>query len=147
MDPTDRKVSQSIILSGEVGSPANPPSGCHFHPRCKYAFNECGWGARDLQKYLTVDDDTDLDFNIKGSYDLNIRSSNNEEIEKINELIITKKEKEPLFEAIISYNKKINEIEVKYDEKKEPELIQRKEKNRYVACLLYEPLNENREGS
>ena len=30
-----------IILSGEVTNPANPPSGCYFHPRCKYAQDIC----------------------------------------------------------------------------------------------------------
>ena len=33
---------RSIIrLSGEQPSPANPPSGCHFHPRCPKAMPEC----------------------------------------------------------------------------------------------------------
>ena len=37
-----------IILSGEVANPVNPPSGCYFHPRCKYAEEICkkeepGW--------------------------------------------------------------------------------------------------------
>lgn len=30
-----------IILPGEVANPANPPSGCYFHPRCLYAKEEC----------------------------------------------------------------------------------------------------------
>jgi oligopeptide/dipeptide ABC transporter ATP-binding protein len=30
-----------IRLAGEVPSPANPPSGCIFHPRCGYARAEC----------------------------------------------------------------------------------------------------------
>jgi peptide/nickel transport system ATP-binding protein len=28
-------------LKGEVASPANPPSGCYFHPRCDYATDIC----------------------------------------------------------------------------------------------------------
>ena len=30
-----------IILQGEVANPANPPSGCYFHPRCEYATDQC----------------------------------------------------------------------------------------------------------
>ena len=32
---------ERIILQGEVPNPANPPSGCHFHPRCQYAIDKC----------------------------------------------------------------------------------------------------------
>ena len=32
---------QRIILPGEVANPANVPSGCPFHPRCKYAQGVC----------------------------------------------------------------------------------------------------------
>ena len=30
-----------IILPGEVANPADPPSGCYFHPRCRYAQKMC----------------------------------------------------------------------------------------------------------
>lgn len=33
--------SQRIILEGEVPTPINPPPGCHFHPRCPWAMEEC----------------------------------------------------------------------------------------------------------
>ncbi len=33
--------SKRIILPGEVANPANPPTGCYFHPRCLYAQDVC----------------------------------------------------------------------------------------------------------
>ncbi len=30
-----------ILLEGDVPNPANPPSGCKFHPRCRYAKDVC----------------------------------------------------------------------------------------------------------
>jgi peptide/nickel transport system ATP-binding protein len=39
-----------IVLEGEVPSPAHPPSGCHFHPRCKYAQDICGKQAPDFEE-------------------------------------------------------------------------------------------------
>jgi peptide/nickel transport system ATP-binding protein len=33
-DPRARK--EPIVLQGDVADPANPPSGCYFHPRCRY---------------------------------------------------------------------------------------------------------------
>jgi len=32
---------ERIILTGEIPSPQNPPSGCHFHPRCPAAIEIC----------------------------------------------------------------------------------------------------------
>ncbi|MCJ8006471.1 ABC transporter ATP-binding protein [Lederbergia wuyishanensis] len=39
--PNPRLKKERIILKGEVANPANPPSGCYFHPRCPYAQEIC----------------------------------------------------------------------------------------------------------
>jgi peptide/nickel transport system ATP-binding protein len=39
--PDPRLRSKRIILQGDVADPANPPSGCYFHPRCSYATDIC----------------------------------------------------------------------------------------------------------
>ena len=39
--PDPQRVRKHQILSGEIPSPINPPTGCHFHPRCPYAQEIC----------------------------------------------------------------------------------------------------------
>ena len=41
---------ERIILPGEVANPANPPSGCYFHPRCKYAQSICSEKTPPLEE-------------------------------------------------------------------------------------------------
>jgi len=40
-DPRKTRARQRIILEGDVPSPANPPLGCRFHPRCSLAMEIC----------------------------------------------------------------------------------------------------------
>lgn len=39
--PDPRYESERIIMQGDVADPSNPPSGCYFHPRCRYAKDIC----------------------------------------------------------------------------------------------------------
>jgi len=39
--PDPRRRAQRIVLEGDVADPSNPPTGCHFHPRCRYATDRC----------------------------------------------------------------------------------------------------------
>ena len=39
--PDPRQRAKRIVLEGDVADPSNPPTGCHFHPRCRYATEAC----------------------------------------------------------------------------------------------------------
>ena len=47
-DPAIRRVK--IVVQGDVPSPLNPPPGCHFHPRCRYAEARCRVEAPALRE-------------------------------------------------------------------------------------------------
>lgn len=40
-NPNVRRAGVRIRLEGEIADPSNPPSGCYFHPRCRYAQERC----------------------------------------------------------------------------------------------------------
>lgn len=40
-DPRQRGAKSRIMLEGEMPDPANPPAGCAFHTRCRYATDKC----------------------------------------------------------------------------------------------------------
>ena len=42
--PDPKTSKQRMILKGDVPSPINPPSGCHFHPRCPHRMDICDKG-------------------------------------------------------------------------------------------------------
>jgi peptide/nickel transport system ATP-binding protein len=48
--PDPRMRAKRIILEGNVADPANPPSGCYFHPRCKYADATCSGETPELRE-------------------------------------------------------------------------------------------------
>jgi peptide/nickel transport system ATP-binding protein len=39
--PDPMRKSARIIMQGDVADPSNPPPGCYFHPRCRYAVDKC----------------------------------------------------------------------------------------------------------
>lgn len=45
------KQTNRIVLEGDVPSPLNPPSGCHFHPRCRHAVAKCKTDMPELKKH------------------------------------------------------------------------------------------------
>jgi len=49
-DPSIEKRRKRIILTGDVPSPLDPPSGCRFHPRCRYMKDACKTKDQTLVK-------------------------------------------------------------------------------------------------
>ncbi len=39
--PDPRVRTEPVVLEGEVADPAHPPTGCYFHPRCRYRIDRC----------------------------------------------------------------------------------------------------------
>jgi oligopeptide transport system ATP-binding protein len=50
-DPDLSDQRERIVLEGDVPSPINPPSGCRFHPRCRYATEICSQVDPPLADY------------------------------------------------------------------------------------------------
>ncbi|MBN1873637.1 MAG: dipeptide ABC transporter ATP-binding protein [Anaerolineae bacterium] len=48
--PDPRWRTEPIVLTGDVADPANPPSGCYFHPRCQYAIDRCSQEEPQLRE-------------------------------------------------------------------------------------------------
>lgn len=52
-DPSVHQNRKRIILSGDIPSPANPPSGCRFHTRCSHAKDVC---SKKVPEYREISD-------------------------------------------------------------------------------------------
>jgi peptide/nickel transport system ATP-binding protein len=46
----DQRKRHFTPVKGEIPSPLDPPSGCHFHPRCPHAFERCRTEAPALRE-------------------------------------------------------------------------------------------------
>ena len=49
-DPKIARANQRIVLSGDIPSPLNAPSGCPFRTRCQYACDKCAESMPDFQE-------------------------------------------------------------------------------------------------
>jgi peptide/nickel transport system ATP-binding protein len=49
-DPNRTNKRRRIHLQGEIADPSNPPSGCYFHPRCRFAQERCRTEIPELRE-------------------------------------------------------------------------------------------------
>ncbi|GEM_PF-52511 len=148
-----------IILKGEIPSPANPPKGCYFHPRCPVAMRNCGWSPRDLREPLRIMLDptrnpevTDMKYTVE-----EIISNEAENIIEVNfgENVTVDQDTLKLFKDLIEKEslldegvvfKAIDTVERSEDGSKivitmiEPDTPKLKEvrKGHFVSCLIYD---------
>ena len=145
-DPKTKRMK--IHLEGEVPSPVNPPKGCSFHTRCKFAFEKCGWTANELVEYLRLVMDPTRNEELKDNILDEI------EIVSDTELIMRFKElenpgnirgvidKEKInnniraFYGIMGIEASGKEVKIKLYEPKVPEL-KNVGNNHFVACFLH----------
>ncbi len=52
-DPRVARTKKRVVLAGDVANPADPPSGCYFHPRCPYAREICRTTEPELRNLGT----------------------------------------------------------------------------------------------
>ena len=52
-DPRIEARRQRVVLGGEPANPADPPTGCHFHPRCPFATEQCAIEKPQLREFDT----------------------------------------------------------------------------------------------
>lgn len=65
-----------ILLPGTVPDPSNPPSGCHFHTRCRYAQDIC---SREIPLLMPLKDDASHAVACHRAEELDLRSISIEE--------------------------------------------------------------------
>ncbi len=133
---------------GEIPDPIDMPNGCRFHPRCKKAFERCGWEGRDLKKLVDQvesggplqsfqDEIADykaegLDFILKMSWKGSPRW---EELQKALEELMNI-HNSSIVKAITSSNVEENQLRVSFPPMEDPQ-IKEIDGGQEVACYLY----------
>ncbi len=146
--PDPKTKRQRVILEGEVPSPINPPKGCAFHTRCRFAFEKCGWESRDLVEPLrfAIDPKRNPELGNSGLKSIEILSDTDIILEftgnvnpEVLRSIIEKEKKESnirAFYGIKEITRENEKIHVKLYDQQEPQLKDTGN-GHFVSCFLY----------
>ncbi|MCL4326385.1 MAG: ABC transporter ATP-binding protein [Candidatus Thermoplasmatota archaeon] len=151
--PNPKVKRDRILLEGDVPSPINPPKGCNFHTRCRFAFEKCGWTSKELtevlrsvlnpERYLELHH-TKIDSihiidekNITVKYSIALTDTDIENIKRILNTEKNKKVKDRALYGIREITWNGNQLFIKLHDYAEPKLININEQHQ-VSCLLYD---------
>jgi len=134
-----------IVLRGEPPNLVDLPKGCNFHPRCPYAFGDCGWTAEEVAidlKYLIESKYYDLTegeivIDVLSDKEMKVRGISDEKLK-----MITSKENEiKSFSSIKSISADgSGDVHVVLRDYEEPKLYNMSD-GRLVKCLLFKGKN------
>jgi len=137
------KNMQRVPVKGEPPNLVNLPTGCHFHPRCPYAFEYCGWNAVEVAedlKYLLEGKYYDIGgekikIDVLSELKIRVEGLRYQDLEKI---IKNEIEAVMSFKSIDSIKKENeNAVSIELKEYTTPRLYQLGD-GRLVSCLLYD---------
>jgi len=151
--PAQKVKKSREILEGDVPTQINPPKGCRFHTRCRFAFEKCGWTSKEIVESINLIFDSArnqelLDFplieKIEVIDDSKLAIIFSEEINESNvaivkEVIEKEKKDRParsLF-GIKSVEAQNGHILISMHEFSDELPLIEAEKNHFVACWLY----------
>lgn len=135
-------------LEGEVPSPINPPKGCAFHPRCRSAFEKCGWTSNEIVENLRMvlgpGRNPEMAQNrlntieILSDTELSMYFDNETNLDKIESVIKREKSDSNIrsFYGIESIELTSNIVKVKIFEPEDVK-IKEAEQDHYVSCHLF----------
>jgi len=144
-DPKTKRMR--VHLEGEVPSPINPPKGCTFHTRCRFAFERCGWTTDELVQPLRFIFDNKRNMEMGNSEveemeiisdtEMVLRFTSPVNREILQSIINKEKEKTRALFGIKEMEVSGSEVKIKMFEPEEPRLVDRGN-GHLVSCFLYD---------
>src|SRR5699024_7572769 len=152
-DPDPERQVPRDLPRGEIPDAAAPPHGCAFHPRCPFAFEPCGWEARDLRtlferRWTEMGEDVwekeaplvgGLDDAEAGAESVRLRAPSGRTVDEVVSAFDEARQQtpdDPLWRGVDSINTVDDEVEIRFREGVDPGLSRSGHVD--VACHLHD---------